>query len=355
MDSYENILDRMIQRYVELSDITPSEQSDTMIRHKVLAGEVYNNLVATEFVKRQMFVISADGEYLDKHAQQRGLNRKQAIKAVGEVTFSIPAVSENDVVIEQGTVVSTADTDVRQFVTTQSAVISAGKLSTKVSVQAVEGGAKYNVLKNTVSVLVTPPMYVTSVTNEKDFKGGVDKESDEELRERILYSYKDISNGTNAVYYKRLSESIEGVYSASVISGVRGAGTIDVRICGKGSAKVNKDHIEAVQKLLDENRELCVDIMVLYAAPVDVYFRIGLKVKEGYSFDTVSAQLKEKITEHIDSLGVGKPVLLCDLGEIIYHTDGVKNYEFFDAVCGDVYPTQSQYCAVEEIDIRAVS
>lgn len=354
MDSYEDILKRMVEKYAEHSGFVPSEQSDIMIRLKVLSGEVYNTSLAMEFLKKQMFVTSASNEYLDKHALQRGIERKKAQKATGEVTFSVNEFAQTDIVIEKGTVVSTSGADVKQFVTDETVTLKADTKSVKVNATAVLGGSDYNVLANSIIVMVTPPTGINSVKNISDFKGGTDSESDDELRQRVISSYKDLSNSTNAVYYKRLAQSVPGVYSASVISQNRGAGTIDVYICGKGKEKVDSSHIEKVQTLLDENRELNVDVLVLYALPLSVRFTLAVEVEEGYSFDEIKAQLIEKMTQYIDSLGVAKPALLAHLGDIVYHTQGVKNYNFLDAFCSDVIPSESEYCVAEEFDIRQV-
>lgn len=356
MSSYDEILNRMVEKYEELSGFSINRESDIMIRLKVLAGEIYNSVVATEFLKRQMFLSSASGEYLDKHALTRGLYRKESKKSTGEVTFYRNVVTDSEVIIEKGTVVSTAGPAIRQFVTDETVTILPNTGSATVSATAIEGGASYNVLSHTITVLVTPPAGVTKVVNTKAFKGGSDEESDEELRERVLYSYRDISNGTNAVYYKRLAESVPGVYSASVVPQERGAGTLNVYICGKGDdASVNRDHIGTVQALLDENRELNVDILVLYALALKVSFNFNLCVKDGYSFDEVSAVITEKLTQYINSLGVGEPALLCEMGELIYHTEGVKNYEFLDAFCNDVFPDKNEYCELSSLDIRQVT
>lgn len=355
MDSYEDILSRMIDKYTQLSGFKPSEQSDIMIRLKVLAGEVFNTSVAAEFIKTQMFPMSATGYYLDKHATERGLTRKEAQKAKGEVKFILNTPIETDIVIPKGTVVSTATDDAKRFETDSAVTLIAGNTYVTAKVTAVAGGADYNVLENTVVIMVTPPQGVGAVTNSKAFTGGVDSETDEELRSRILDSYRDISNGTNAAYYKRLAQSVPGVYSASVISRARGAGTIDVCIKGKGDSSLSSTHVVKVQQLLDENRELNVDIMVKFAIPVSAGFSIYMAVEDGYSFDDVSEAVTKKVKNYIDMLEIGEPALLCDLGDIIYHTTGVKNYSFRDAYCADVYPTQAQYCKYNGIDIRQVA
>lgn len=355
MQSYNEILNRMVSKYTELSGYAPSQQSDIMIRLKVLAGEIYNNYQAGEFIKRQMFPVSASGEYLDKHALERGIERKEAQKASGVVTFSVTQALENDVVIEKGTVLSTADSDPKRFETDEDVVLTAGSLSVDAAITATDGGGDYNALENTVTVMVTPPLSISSVTNKKVLKGGVDAETDEELRQRVLYSYRDISNSTNAVYYKRLAESVSGVYSASVISCPRGGGTVDVHIRGKQNSPVDAYKIEEVQDLIDSNREFNVDVFVLYAMAHKVSYTFYMSVEDGYDFATVSAQVKDNICEYVDSLAVGDAVLLCDLGDVIYHTEGVKNYSFISSYCYDVYPSKKQYCVVDQIDIRQVS
>lgn len=352
MYSYEEILDKMVKKYEQLAGFSINRESDIMIRLRVLAGELYNSFCAVEFVKRQMFVSGASGEYLDNHALTRGIYRKSGAKAKGEVTFSLSSAIDSDIVIDEGTVVSTTGAQVLSFQTINQVVLKAGTVSVKAEVVATKEGADHNVMKNTVCVMVTPPLYVDSVINEMYFTGGADKESDEELRNRVISSYKDISNGTNDVYYRRLAQSVEGVYSSSVVSGVRGPGTINIYIMGKGKNQVTKDQIDMVQELVDKNRELNVDALVLYASPRDVFITFSLEVFEGYDFEQVCEDVKEKITDFVDELGVSKPLLLSELGDVIFHTQGVKNYNFLQPYSSDVYPDKHEYCAVDMIEIR---
>ncbi len=354
MDSYEKILSRMVEDYELYSGSTINEESDIMLRLRVLSAEIYNNYVAQEFVKRQMFVQTATGKYLDKHATQRGLKRKEAVKAKGEVTFYLEQATDSDIVIKKSTAVATVGPDAKSFVTDSDATIVAGQKSVKVGVTAVQGGSDYNVAENTVTVMVTPPLGTSGVKNEKAFKGGFDTETDDELRTRVLDSYKDISNATNAVYYKRLVKSVDGIHSASVVPCSRGAGTVDIYVCGYKGESVKREQIEQAQALIDENRELNLDVFVLYALQNKVYFEFTLECVDGYDFDELSVLLKEKITNYVNALEVAQPVLLSDIGNIIYNTQGVKNYSFVDAYCNDVYPKSNEKCIVENINIRAV-
>lgn len=354
MTSYDDILNSMIEKYEQLSGVKLNDESDIMLRFMALAGELYNAYSATDFIKRQMFVSTATGEYLDKHAVARGLERKEAKKSKGEVTFSVSKALGADIVIQKGTIVATAGVDSKQFETDEAVTLKSGSLNVSAKATAISGGADYNVLKSEVSVMVTPVSGIEKVTNALAFRDGADKESDDKLRDRVLYSYKDIPNGTNAVYYKRLAESVDSVYSACVASKARGEGTVDVYVRSKGSSLLSSDTLDKVQKLLDENRELNVDIIVENALPIEVSFTVNVAVKDGYSFDIVKENITQRVKAYMDLLGVGESALLCELGEIIYHTEGVSNYSFLDAFCADVHPAKNKYCVLAGLDIKAV-
>ena len=69
----------------------------------------------------------------------------------------------------------------------------------------------------------------------------------------------------------------------------------------------------------------------------------------GGDFDKVSDEIKEKLTEYVDSLSVAQPFYLCEAGDIIFHTEGVKKYNFLQPYTSDVYPEIDEYCLVESI------
>ena len=88
MESYEMIVQRMKNRYAGYAGFEPAEESDIMIRLRVLAAEIYQNQVQAEYIRSQLFPQTATGEYLDRHAAERGLSRKQATAASGGVAFT---------------------------------------------------------------------------------------------------------------------------------------------------------------------------------------------------------------------------------------------------------------------------
>lgn len=333
VQTYDEILKSMMEKYTALTGITVDENSDIGIRLRVLAGEVYSNAVNTEWLKRQMFVSTSEGEYLELHAGERGLKRREATPSYGEVIFSLTEAHPVDIAIPKGTVVATSRSLLR-FETTQSSVLYAGNLSVKVRVKSIGEGSKFNVLKGEISVMVTPPSGIEKVTNESAFSGGCDKENDLSLRRRVLESIAFPSNHTNCAYYKAIAESIDGVGSAAVVPRARGVGTVDVYIAAEGG-EASTDTVTKVQEVLESQREVNVDVKVqkARASQVDVYMKI--RVKEGYDFNEVRDRAVQNIYDYIASCGTGNEVLKCQLSDVVYYTEGVKSLSFVDSLTGD--------------------
>ena len=343
----------MIHNYSGYAGFEPHAESDVMMRLKVLAAEIYKERAYAAYIMRQMFPSTAVGQYLDRHAAERGLTRRQATKASGYVSF-FPADAEHDsILIPAGTVVCTY-TDMRRFVTDSDAVLAAEDDRVMVQVTAAEPGAAYNVNGGTVTIIVTPVQGIGSVTNGTRTAGGSDIESDEELRARVTDSYANISNGANAAYYKRLATSVSGVAYASVVGCARGAGTVNVYVLGEDGRSLTQERMADVQAVLSQNRELNVDVRAMEPDSVEVSLYIRLKVKPGYDFSAVSDQVRREVTGFINGLGIGRDLLLSEVGEVIYHIKGVADYRFLESYGSDCPISDAQYACADNITVREV-
>lgn len=341
----------MLSRYEALSRFRPHAGSDIMLRIQVLAGEVYRQRAYADYILRQMFPTTAEGDYLDAHAAQRGLSRKSATKAGGTVIFSADAEEHGDILIPAGTVVCTAK-DLLRFVTDEDVTLGASAQEARAAVTAAEAGSAYNIGAGTIGIIVTPIAGVSSVRNISIFKGGNDTESDEALRERVVDSIRYISNGTNAAYYRSVAMSVEGVHSASVVGRGRGAGTVDVYVFGR-DAVVSNETLREIQTILDTERELNVDVKVKQPAAVFVNLYIRLSVEDGYDFDTVAGEVQRKVREYINTLGLGHDVLLSQIGDLIYHMKGVNDYKFLETYGSDRSISDAQYPVALNILVRS--
>ena len=350
METYEQILKRMQTRFENESGFPADDASDVGIRMKVLAGEIFSIMSNIEWLKREMFPQTATGIQLDKHAEEVGLKRKSAVKSSGELKFSLSEAATSDISVPKGTICATSGVNSIRFITLSDAVITAGSLSVQVAAEAEEGGKISNTNAGTIVIMVTQVQGVSEVTNPSAFSGGLDEETDDELRKRMTQRYRNVSNGTNAAFYKNFVLSYDGVSSASVEKLARGAGTLDVYIAGKGEL-VDSETLSKIQAELSEQREINVDVDVKNAqlVPINVYF--SLKIKTGYDKNTLHAVCKDKIKNYFLSLGIGDTVYISSISNILYNTEGVESFNFNTASAGDVNITQKQLAVCGTITI----
>ena len=100
-ETYESILSRMQDQFQELAGFPADDASDIGIRLKVLAGELFSACTNLDWLKRQVFPQTAQGIQLDYHAQQRGIQRKSAVRSQGTLEFSREAALLYDVTIPE--------------------------------------------------------------------------------------------------------------------------------------------------------------------------------------------------------------------------------------------------------------
>ena len=288
-----------------------------------LAAQVYALYVQADWVTRQAFPQTAEGEYLDYHAQLRSLERKPALPAQGTVRFTAGEAAQSDRAIPEGTVCMTAG--LVRFATTQAAVLPAGELTVDVPVQALEPGTAGNVSAQTVVSMAVAPMGIASCTNPQAFAGGADGEGDEELRARILDTFRRLPNGANAAFYEQGALSFDQVAAAAVIPKPRGVGSVDV-IVSTLAGTPGEELLEQLQDYFEQRREIAVDVQVKAPTPVTVNVAVQVKAKGGWDKTQVLDQVEETLEGWFDGKLLGQDVLLARLGSLIYGCDGVENY-----------------------------
>ena len=323
MKTIDEIYREMLACFGEETGLEPREGTDLSARMYALAAQVYALYVQADWVTRQAFPQTAEGEYLDYHAQLRSLERKPALPAQGTVRFTAGEAAQSDRAIPEGTVCMTAG--LVRFATTQAAVLPAGELTVDVPAQALEPGVAGNVSAQTVVSMAVAPMGIASCTNPQAFAGGADGEGDEELRARILDTFRRLPNGANAAFYEQGALSFDQVAAAAVIPKPRGLGSVDV-IVSTLAGTPGEELLEQLQDYFEQRREIAVDVQVKAPTPVTVNVAVQVKAKGGWDKTQVLDQVEETLESWFDGKLLGQDVLLARLGSLIYGCDGVENY-----------------------------
>lgn len=309
--------------FVRRTGATTADECDLAARMYALAAQIYALQVQGEWVKKQSFPQTAQGEYLEYHAAMRGLERKSATCAEGVVRFTMGQAVNYIRGISVGAVVMTEDG--MRFKTTQTGLIRAGEMWVDVPVRAEQAGAQGNISAGAITRFAVAPVSAITCTNLEGFSGGAEEEGDEELRERVLESFRMLPNGANAAYYRQLVLSDEETAKAVVIPRPRGVGSVDVVVSTKSGGLDYATQVR-LQKLVEAQREIAVDVKI--KSPDLRRFKLEVEVApaEGYEtqevLDRVRAALEGFFTGEL--LGVNVP--LVKLGSVIYGCEGVENY-----------------------------
>lgn len=323
MRTIDEIYQEMLACFGEQTGLEPRGGCDLSARLYALAAQVYSLYVQADWVVRQAFPQTAEGEYLDRHAQLRGLERKPAVAAEGSVRFTAGDVSDIPKEIPQGTVCITAG--LVRFETKAPAAIPAGDRTVDVPVRALEAGTLGNVSAGAIVSMAVAPIGVSSCTNPEPCAGGADGEADEELRGRVLETFKRLPNGANSAFYQQGALSFDQVAAATVVPRPRGVGSVDVipaTLSGQPSQKL----LEEMKDYFDRRREIAVDLEVRAPESVTVDIEVQVELEEGRSADEVLPRVEEAIRGWFTGRLLGQRVLRAKLGEIVYHCEGVANY-----------------------------
>ena len=322
MKEWTEIYEQMRGTFAQRVGFVPSEGCDSAVRLYALAAELQSLLMQADWVLDQSFPQTAQGTYLDYHAETRGITRGAAEKAAGVIRFAAADKVTAACPIEKGTVCMTAE-GVR-FETTEDAAIAVGSQWADVPAQAVEAGAGGNVIAGTVTLLSAMPVGVVQCTNPTAFSGGCDAESDEALRGRVLASYQRLPNGANAAYYEQEAMRYPGVAAAKAVGRARGIGTVNVVIATHAGVP-DAALLAAVETDLQKKREIAVDVKVLAPTVETVAVTAALKAAPGYTFAEVKAGAQSALEALFTGELLGKSVTTARLLTLLCGVEGVEN------------------------------
>ena len=322
MEELKAIYERMRAAFAAETGYTPNDGCDIMVRLYALAAEVQALLAQADWVLDQSFPQTAQGEYLDRHAQMRGIARRAAERAEGVLRFSAPAPAAADFEIAAGSTAMTA-AGVR-FETTEPATLKKGESSVDVPARAAEAGADGNAIAGAVRMMSVYPVGVTQCVNPEAFAGGSNEESDEKLRERVLESFKRLPNGANAAFYEMEAMRVPGVAAARAVGRGRGIGTVDVYVTSQ-SGTPEDEVLEQIEQSLQKKREIAVDVKVKAPEKKTVDVRAELTAKQGWTTQEAAEAVEAALEAYFTGERLGENVYTAKLCAILYGTEGVEN------------------------------
>ena len=312
----------MLSCLEEQTGLEPEAGCDLSVRMYAVAAQVYALYIQAQWVTRPAFPQTAESDYLDLHAQLRGLTRKQATQAQGSIRFTAQS-SDTARTIPQGTVCLTAD--MVRFETTQEGSIAPGATQVDIPAQALLAGTGGNVSAQSITAMAVAPVGVSACTNPLPFTGGSDAEGDEDLRARVLDTYWRLPNGANVAFYEQGALSFDEVAAVSVLPRNRGIGTVDI-VVATLSGQPDEDLLAQLEEYFQSRREIAVDVKVLAPKTRTVNLSVQVKAKDGADQEAVELAVEEELRRWFSGKRLAQDVLRAQLGSVIYGCENVENY-----------------------------
>ena len=186
-----------------------------------------------------VYIDTTGGEYLDKKAEEHGLSRNPATKAVYQFSYSGVTPPSGSRFFYNGFFFTMGTDNSNNLILTADA---AGEASNHIE----PGTPAFPV--NTINGLTSAEFGAISTY-------GTDEESDEELRERLRRKISGPAENGNKAHYKAWCEEVDGVGRAKIVPLWNGPNTVKGVLISPNGTAVSSAVIAAVQEYVDPNSE----------------------------------------------------------------------------------------------------
>ena len=313
-------------------DLSPGGHAYNLTMPTALVIAELCEFVLPEVIKL-IFPEYSYGEFVDAHAKVKGMTRREATAASGDLTIT----GNPKTVIPAGSIFSTAAINNEPSVDykTLEATTIPESGTTTVTVVCTQTGIIGNTTENTIVLVSSRLSGITAVTNENPLTGGTDEESDESLIERIVEFNKSQSESYvgSAADYKRWARSVPGVGNATVIPAQDTSGTVTIIITDENGDPATDQLCTSVYNYImgigvPNERLAPINASLVISAPSTMQISITATVE--LADDTTLEAVK---TAYMAQLALYLPVAL-DEGEIKYSrvaaalsaTEGANDY-----------------------------
>jgi len=250
----------------------------------------------------ETFVATATGEYLDYRAEETGLHRIQATRAIVRARLSREDGSPFSVAVGSR-FSSTGDDPVYYSVIAAEAEEGVFRLQAEI---AGDAGNKY------IGLLLPLDNFngLAEAMVTEILIPARDTETDEELRKRIIDSKEIVTFGGNIADYYYLTSAIDGVGAVQVYPVWNGGGTVRLVILDDTYRAASDVLVETVQQVIDPTLDgqgigyAPIGHKVTVAAPsiktIDVEFEITLNI--GVSYPQIANSIHQVIQDYFDKV-----------------------------------------------------
>lgn len=311
----EEILDDMLANV--RNDVDKREGSVVYDMQSPTAQEIEMLGFELDAILENGFMDTAQAEYVDRRAAEVGLTRKPAVEATGSVTITgevgTPIPSGYEVYSEDATFATVGDFDI-------------GVDGTVVAtVQGVDAGSLGNI--NAGEIIGFADLDgVTGATNAVSFSGGVDEESDEDLKVRYNLKVQKPAVSGSAYHYQAWALEISGIGGARVIPVWNGPGTVKVILITTDGRAPSTEKVAEVAQYIEANRPIGANVTVTAIEELPINVSAVLTIDNGLLVSDVIDAIKSALSSYLlDALEDGV-IRYTQIAKTIANVGGVIDY-----------------------------
>lgn len=272
-------------------------------------------------IYRASKILTAMSDDLDDQVVARGLTRYTAAKAGVTIRFTGSEGSN----VPSATRVSTKDGI--SFSTTEGGTIGTGETYIDLDAEADVAGTAGNVKANTITELSGSISGITGITNPYPASGGLDSETDEELRNRAMTQLATISKGIQASYQAWAQEASEEVLRARAERRETAPGQVWVHLVKRSGTSFTLEERNAIAVHIVGKAPVSSNITCKNTEFTIVNVSCEIRLEDGYSLVDVQDTVEANLAAYLDwkTWQWGQDVQSADLMSIVNNSEGVND------------------------------
>ena len=317
--TYEVIKERILDG--NISSIDKKEGSFTNNMISPIAVEFARTYMEFEHILNILFVTDSYGEYLDKRANEFGIYRKMGTKANGIGRI----YGAEDIVIPRNATLTT-NTGLIFIVSRQDYI---KEEYVDLVVEASEIGEVYNIEANELwSTSISDgvnTIEVDRIENASKFVGGVEIESDDQLRERILEQARNPATSGNEQDYINWCKEIDGIFNVTVRPLWNGPNTVKLIISDEDKQPLPESIVAKCDEYIQSIRPIGANVTV--SNPSIFYVDISITAYTSMNTEDIKNQIKYVTVENLKYCT--DKIRLNSLGAEYLSIEGMIDYDNF--------------------------
>lgn len=320
--SREELRNSMINAFE--MDIPVFEGTITYAIFSAVANAIAREYVIKDEEQKSVFVRSASGDFLDKRVEEFGYSRKLGSPSKG--ILKIEGLPQEQNIPEETILKCENGMDFYILGTTyvkdeDEGVIEIEAYSTEIGFDRnIPAGLDFQ----------TTEFNYDRIYNPDAFKGGLDTETDDDLKARFFHTQKNKGNAGNENHYEEWAKEVVGVYNAKATGEKEGAGTVELVVSDKNNTS-DEELLNSVKQHVESQKPIGSKLFVKGMNELDI--NITAKIITDYDVELIQSNFFEEANEYLkkerDSIKYSK------LYSILANSDNVTDVTEFK-VNGDI-------------------